>query len=164
VSGCITALPCGRWQARRLPLRRFPAGPAAVNFRYPDGFRQTEELQDLDLHPGQIQLIPHQAKPRRTGMGVMVVVPALAGGQQGHPPVVPGIIARGESAAAPQVRHRVDQPGRVEADDDPEADPPQLCMLSSACSSMKTPMTRTLGERTRDVGHHCADTLTIART
>jgi hypothetical protein len=55
-------------------------------------------------------------------MGVMVVVPALAGGQQGHPPVVPGIIARGESAAAPQVRYRVDQPGRVEANDDPEAD------------------------------------------
>jgi hypothetical protein len=139
----------------RLPLRRFPVGLAAVNVRDPHGFRQTEELQDLDLHPGQIELIPGEAKPRRAGMGVMVVVPALAGGQQRHPPVVPGIIARGESAAAPQVRYRVDQPGRVEADDDPEAEAPQLCMLSSACSSMKTPMTRTLGERKCDVGHHC---------
>jgi hypothetical protein len=44
--------------ARRNFLRRFPFGLRAVDFRYPDRFRQTEELQDFDLNPGQIELIP----------------------------------------------------------------------------------------------------------
>src|SRR5690348_544163 len=58
-------------------------------------------------------------------MCVMIIVPALAGGDESNPPVVPGIIAGGESAAAPHVRNLVDQPCAVETDDDPEADAPQ---------------------------------------
>ncbi len=55
----------------------------------------------------------------------MVVVPALAGGEQCNPPIVPGIITGGKSARAPHVCNRVDQPGRVETDNDPEADAPE---------------------------------------
>ncbi len=55
----------------------------------------------------------------------MIVVPPLAGGDEGDPPVIPGIIMGNESATAPHVRNRVDQPGRVEPDDDPEADAPK---------------------------------------
>jgi hypothetical protein len=86
-------------------LRRFPFGLRAVEFRYPGRFRQTEELQDFDWNPGQIELIPDQPMPRRCGMGVMIVVPPLAGGDEGDPPVVPGIIMGSESAAAPHVRY-----------------------------------------------------------
>ena len=55
----------------------------------------------------------------------MVVVPALAGGQERNPPVISGIISRSKSSATPHVRSRIDQPSTVEADDYPETDAPQ---------------------------------------
>ena len=58
-------------------------------------------------------------------MRVMVVVPALAGGQERNPPVISGIISGSKSATTPHVRSRIDQPSRVKPDDYPEADAPQ---------------------------------------
>src|SRR5579859_1440634 len=36
-------------------LRRFPFGHRGVDLRHPDGFRYAEELEDLDLNPGQVK-------------------------------------------------------------------------------------------------------------
>lgn len=55
----------------------------------------------------------------------MIVVPPFAGGDEGDPPVIPGIIMGSESTAAPHVRDRVDQPGRVVPDYDSKADAPK---------------------------------------
>ena len=51
-----------------------------------------------------------------SGMGVMVVVPAFAEGEQCDEHVVAGIVARGEAAGAPQVRDGVYGPGGMQAE------------------------------------------------
>jgi len=58
-------------------------------------------------------------------MCMMIVMPAFAEGHKGHPPVVAGIIARGETARAPHVRGGVHQPRGVEPDNNAEANAPQ---------------------------------------
>ena len=58
-------------------------------------------------------------------MGVMVVVPAFAEGEKGDPPIIAGIVAGLEAAAAPHMRGGVDKPGGVESEDDAYADAPQ---------------------------------------
>ena len=59
---------------------------------------------------------------RRRGVCVVVIVPPLAKGKQRHQPIVTGIIAGRESARAPHVCGRIDQPGAMQAYDDAEAD------------------------------------------
>ena len=58
-------------------------------------------------------------------MGVVIVVPAFAAGQQGNPPVVAGVIAGFEAARTPQVRGGIDQPGGVQSQRDAQEDAPQ---------------------------------------
>ena len=53
---------------------------------------------------------------RRRRMRVMIVVPALAERQQGHPPAIGGEIACGKAARTPRVRGRIHQPRGVQAD------------------------------------------------
>ena len=84
----------------------------------PDG------LQELQLDPGGVELVPGQAVARRGRVGVMVVVPAFAERQQRDPPRVLRIVLRREAAAAPHVRGGVDQPGRVQADHHAQEDRP----------------------------------------
>ena len=81
-------------------------------------FGDPEQPQDLDQKPGRIELVPGQAMARRGRMRVVIVVPAFAEGDQGDPPVVPGIVAGVEAARAPHVRGGVDQPGGVQPEDD----------------------------------------------
>ena len=45
----------------------------------------------------------------------MVVVPAFAECQHGHPPAVAGIITGSEPGLAPQMRSGIDQPGRMQS-------------------------------------------------
>ena len=48
-------------------------------------------------------------------MGVVVVVPALAAGEQRDPPTVAGVVVSFKAAAAPHVGCGVDEPGGVQA-------------------------------------------------
>ena len=59
------------------------------------------------------------------GVGVVVVVPAFATGEDGDPPVVAGVVAGFEAALAPEVGGGVDEPRGVEADDDAEEGSPE---------------------------------------
>ena len=54
--------------------------------------RQAQPSQRADPNPVQVELVPGQAMTRRHRVGVMIVVPALAKGQQRHPPVVGGVV------------------------------------------------------------------------
>src|SRR6266545_3112543 len=87
--------------------------------------RQAEQPQGTDADPVQIQLVPGEAVTGRNRVRVMVVVPPLAEGEERHPPVVGRVIARREAARAPDVRRRVDEPCRVEADGRAEEDAPE---------------------------------------
>jgi hypothetical protein len=53
-------------------------------------------------------------------MGVTIVVPALAETQQGHEPVIPSAVPSGKSTVSPEVRQRVDHPGRMQSHRHPE--------------------------------------------
>src|SRR5215831_10622690 len=59
------------------------------------------------------------------GMGMVIVVPALAETDESDPPVVPRIIASGEPARAPHVSTRIDEPRSVEAHHYSQADTPK---------------------------------------
>ena len=59
------------------------------------------------------------------GVGVVVVVPAFAAGEDGDPPVVAGVVLSLEAALAPEVSGGVDQPCGVEADGDAEEGSPE---------------------------------------
>ena len=103
---------CGR------DLRRFALSQSRVRLRNLDRLRDTEELQDLDLNPRRIELVPCQTVPRRSRMRVMVIVPAFAERNQRYPPVVARIVVGGKPPRAPHVRRRVDQPGGVQPEHD----------------------------------------------
>ena len=64
-----------------------------------------------------VELVPGETVARADRVGVVVVVPALAAGEQGDPPAVARVIAGLEAACAVEVRGRVDEPGGVQADD-----------------------------------------------
>ncbi len=94
------------------------------------------ELCDLDL-VGQahlceqpdavvvdVELVPGEAVARADRVSVVVVVPALAAGDQGDPPAVTRVVTRLEAACAVEVRGRVDEPGGMQADDDAEESSP----------------------------------------
>ena len=78
-----------------------------------DRFRQPKKLKCPDTPPVDVDLVPGDSMSRGSWVGMMVIVPALAKGQQRDPPVVLRIITRGEPARAPHVRRGVDQPGGV---------------------------------------------------
>ena len=99
------------------------AGGVALTPRS-DGRGDAEQAEEPDLHPGGIELVPGQPVPRRGGVRVVVVVPALAEGEEGDPPVVARIVVRLEPARAPHVRGGVHQPGGVQPEHDAEAQIP----------------------------------------
>src|SRR6476646_3137876 len=49
--------------------------------------RQAADLERPDANPVEIQLVPRETVTRARRMGVMVVVPAFAEGQERNPPV-----------------------------------------------------------------------------
>src|SRR5260221_719042 len=87
--------------ARERVLGGFAGGGGAVHAGDADGFRDAEELQDLDLDPGDIELKPGQAMASRGGMCVVVVMPAFTEREEGNPPAITGVIPGFETARAP---------------------------------------------------------------
>ena len=59
------------------------------------------------------------------GVGVVVVVPSLAAGEEGDPPGVARVVVGVEAAGAEEVGGGVDQPGGVQADGDAQEGPPE---------------------------------------
>src|SRR3954454_7237351 len=88
-------------------LRRFSLRDCALDFRDMNRFRNTEALQDFQQNPGRVKFIPRQSMTRRSRVRMMIVVPALAEGEESNPPVIAGIVASGKTAAAPHVRGRI---------------------------------------------------------
>ncbi len=85
-------------------LSGFAFGELGVNLRGLYRFRYPKEFQNLDLNPGRIKFIPRQTVPRGGRMRVVVIMPALAKGHQGDPPVIAGIVARSKTTFAPHMR------------------------------------------------------------
>merc|ERR1719247_1245415 len=56
--------------------------------------------------------------------GMVVVVPALAEGEEADPPVVPGMVPSGELLVPPDMGGRVDEPGDVPHPAHAQAAPP----------------------------------------
>ena len=56
----------------------FAFGQRAIDFRDANGLGDAQGLENLDLNPGQIELIPRQPVPCRGRVCVVIVVPTLA--------------------------------------------------------------------------------------
>jgi len=58
-------------------------------------------------------------------MCVMVVVPSFAKSQERYPPAITRIVTGLESGPTPQVRSRIDEPGRMKREGKTQKNPPQ---------------------------------------
>ena len=56
---------------------------------------------------------------------MMVVMPSFTEREQRYPPTVARVFARVETLSSPHVRGRIHQPGRMEAQSNPQEDAPQ---------------------------------------
>src|ERR1700679_1541333 len=90
-----------------------------------DLFGQADLFEEPDAVVVDVELVPGEAVAGADGVGVVVVVPAFAAGEDGYPPVVAGVVLGLEAALAPEVRCGVDEPGGVEADGDAEEGSPE---------------------------------------
>ncbi len=63
-----------------------------------DGFGDAQEFQDFERDPGNVELVPGQAVAGGGGVGMVIIMPAFAEGEEGDPPVVSGIVAGFEAA------------------------------------------------------------------
>jgi hypothetical protein len=86
---------------------------------------QTTDSQDGDAVPVGIELVPCQTVTRGLRMGVVVVVPAFAEGEQSDPHAIAGGVAGREPSRTPHVCSGVYEPGAVETDDGAEEDAPE---------------------------------------
>ncbi len=100
-------------------------GAAGVELRDLNFLREAEFLHQPDAVVVDVELVPGEAVAGADGVGVVVVVPAFAAGEDGDPPVVAGVVLGLEAALAPEVRGGVDEPGCVEADGDAEEGSPE---------------------------------------
>ena len=92
-----------------------PDGRDAIETKafYPVG--QSHKLQSSNTQPVQVELIPTQTVARRSGISVMVVMPAFTKRQQRYPPAIARVVTGFESRFPPQVCSRIDEPCRVQA-------------------------------------------------
>ena len=72
-----------------------------------------------------VELVPGEAVAGADGMGVVVVVPSLAAGEEGDPPGVARVVVGVEAAGAEDVGGGVDQPGGVQAEGDAQEGSPE---------------------------------------
>ena len=77
---------------------------------------EAELFQQPDAVVVDVDLVPGEAVAGADGVGVVVVVPAFAAGEQGDPPGVAGVVLGLKAARAEHVGGGVDQPGGVQAD------------------------------------------------
>src|SRR5262249_38898683 len=102
----------------------YPARTPRLALR-PDHVRsQPAHLQATDEQIRHIDLVPAVAVRGAARLMVVVVVPALAEGQQGQPPAVAAVVRRGVVPIAAAVAEQVDSEGEVPAHDDAEEQPP----------------------------------------
>ena len=74
-----------------------------------DLFGQAESLKDADVQIGWIEFPPLVPVRSRNGMRVVIVMPALAAGQQCHQPMVGAGVASFVIAIAPGMRYLIDR-------------------------------------------------------
>ena len=96
----------GRKALRNAFLRGFAILQSGADGGGANGFGDAQELQQLELDPGQVELIPRQTVARRGGVGMVIVVPAFAEGDQRDPPVVARIVAWWRSGGNPTCASR----------------------------------------------------------
>ena len=82
-------------------------------------------LEEPDAVVVDVELVPGEAVARADRVGVVVVVPAFAAGEESDPPVVAGVVLGFEAALAPEVGGGVDEPGGVQADGDAKEGSPE---------------------------------------
>ena len=90
-----------------------------------DALGQAEFAQQPDVLPGDVELKPAQAVAGAGGVGVMVVVPALAETEDRYPPAVAGAVGAVEVAVAEGMGGGVHQPGHVIDEHQAQRDCPQ---------------------------------------
>jgi hypothetical protein len=96
-----------------------------IEFGDLDLFSEAELAEHPDAVVVDVELVPGEAVASTDWMGVVVIVPAFAAGEDGDPPVVAGVVLGFEAALAPEVSCGVDQPGGVKADGDPKEGSPE---------------------------------------
>src|SRR5581483_4831703 len=94
---------------------------------------QPELLQDPDTVPVGINLIPLEPVRGRCGMRMMIVVPAFAKSQEGHPPAVSGKIAGSKAPRSPGMGCRIHQPGRMQEEHGAEEHSPEEPRQAADC-------------------------------
>jgi hypothetical protein len=100
-------------------------GVLGIEFSDLDLLGETDFGEEPDAVVVDVELVPFEAVAGADGVGVVVVVPAFAAGEDGDPPVVAGVVLGLEAALAPEVRGGVDEPGGVESNGDPEEGSPE---------------------------------------
>ena len=90
-----------------------------------DLFSEADFGEEPDAVVVDVELVPGEAVAGTDGVGVVVVMPAFAAGEDGNPPVVAGVVFGLEATLAPEVRGGVDEPGGVEANGDAEEGSPE---------------------------------------
>ena len=88
-------------------------------------FREADLREEPDAVVVDVDLVPFEAVACADGVGVVVVVPAFAAGEQSDPPVIAGVVLGLEAALAPEMRCGVDQPGGVKAEGDAKEGSPE---------------------------------------
>src|SRR5687768_10863153 len=75
-------------------------------FQIPDQSEPREHLQSVI---GQIEFPPKKSLAGRAHKAVMIVVPALAEGDQGEPEIVPAVVIGRKTFPTPNMRQRIDE-------------------------------------------------------
>src|SRR5450631_2288099 len=85
---------------------------------------QSKPRQEANGEPGVVDFPPAMAVSRRARIGMMVIMPALAVGNEADNEVVAAVLVGLVVPVTPQMRHRIDGPGDMPdqhgADDDAE--------------------------------------------
>ena len=90
-------------------------GVCRIELRNLDFFCEADFFEQPDAVVVDVELVPGEAVTSADGVGVVVVVPAFAAGEDGDPPVVAGVVLGLEAALAPEMSCGVDEPCGMEA-------------------------------------------------
>src|ERR671930_232203 len=100
-----------RWHAARRHAGRSPVSPPIltgrrrgnVRRRHDDVPRKTRPFEHADQQPGDVELPPPPPVAGGTGIGVMIVVPALARGEYPDEDVILAVVVGLIAPVAPQM-------------------------------------------------------------
>src|SRR5687767_7579036 len=94
--------------ARSKPVRVCPHRTQVTSGAGVLHLREAEDLEQADVHPADVELVPLRAELRGARVGVMVVVQLLAAEPDGDGRDVPALVLHLEIAIAEGVTHAVD--------------------------------------------------------